>query len=93
MSESGAAREKEAATDRNRYQLLLEVTDRVARTRSLPDALKELARPVLALTGGELLNLSVYDPRRNRMLSRYWKKNQESGSGKPVHQPAEPEAV
>jgi formate hydrogenlyase transcriptional activator len=66
-------------SESDRYQLLLEVTDRVARTQSLPDALRELASPVLNLTGGELLNLSLYDPRRDCMLTHYWKKNQESG--------------
>jgi formate hydrogenlyase transcriptional activator len=65
--------------EHNRYRLLLEITDLVARASSLPDAFQELAPPVLALTGGELLNLSLYDPRRGCMLNHYWKKNQESG--------------
>jgi formate hydrogenlyase transcriptional activator len=59
--------------------LLLEITDMVARASSVPDAFKELAPPVLDLTGGELLSLSLHDPRRDCMLNRYWKKNQESG--------------
>ena len=79
MSESRAALDRDASPERNRYRLLLEVTDLVARAESLPDAFKKLAPPVLALTGGELLNLSLHDPRRNCMLSQYWKKNQESG--------------
>ena len=79
MSESRVALEGDASPERNRYRLLLEITDMVARTQSLPDAFKEIAPPVLALTGGELLNLSLHDPRRNCMLTRYWKKNQESG--------------
>ena len=79
MSESGVALEKEPSTERDRYRLLLEITDLVARAKSLPDAFKELAPPVLALTGGDVLNLSLHDPRRNCMLSRYWKKNQENG--------------
>ncbi|MGD0416936.1 MAG: GAF domain-containing protein, partial [Terriglobales bacterium] len=84
MSEKGVALEGGSSADRNRYRLLLEVTDRVARAQSLPDALKELAPPVLALTGGELLNLSLHDPRRDCMLTYYWKKNQESGEFDPV---------
>ncbi len=79
MAESGSPPVGESSPENNRYRLLLEVTDRVARTQSLPDALKELAPPVLALTGGELLNLSLHDPRRDCMLTQYWKKNQESG--------------
>jgi formate hydrogenlyase transcriptional activator len=79
MSESGVAPERDASPERDRYRLLLEITDLVARAKSLPEAFKELARPVLALTGGELLNLSLYDPRRDCMLTHYWKKNEESG--------------
>ena len=78
MSEGGVALEGYPGLEGSRYRLLLEVTDRVARTESLPDALKELAPPVLDLTGGELLNLSLHDPRRNCMLTQYWKKNRES---------------
>ncbi|MGA8540215.1 MAG: sigma 54-interacting transcriptional regulator [Terriglobales bacterium] len=65
--------------EHDRYRLLLEITDVVARAESLPDAFTELAPPVLALTGGELLNLSLYDPRQHCMQTHYWKKNQESG--------------
>ncbi|HYW37260.1 MAG TPA: sigma 54-interacting transcriptional regulator [Terriglobales bacterium] len=79
MSESGDAPQRDASPERDRYRLLLEITDLVARAKSLPDAFKELARPVLALTGGELLNLSLYDPRRDCMVTHYWKKNEESG--------------
>jgi formate hydrogenlyase transcriptional activator len=79
MSETAIALERTAAPERDRYRLLLEVTDRVAWTQSLPEALRELAPPVLDLTGGELLNLSLYDPRRDCMRTHYFKKNQESG--------------
>ena len=79
MPETSVGLEGTASPESDRYRLLLEVTDRLARTQSLPEALKELAPPVLALTGGELLNLSLYDPRRDCMLTQYWKKNQESG--------------
>jgi formate hydrogenlyase transcriptional activator len=79
MSENRVGVEGDASSERARYRLLLEITDRVARAKSLPDAFKELAPPVLDLTGGELLNLALYDPRRNCMLNQYWKKNQESG--------------
>jgi len=78
-SETRVAPEGDPSPDRQRYRLLLEVTDLVARAKSLPDAFKELAPPVLALTGGELLNLSLYDPRRDCMQTHYWKKNRESG--------------
>jgi formate hydrogenlyase transcriptional activator len=63
----------------DRYRALLQITDRIARASSLPDAVREFAPPVLDLTGGELLNLSLHDPSRDCMLNRYWKKNQESG--------------
>lgn len=79
MSENRAGLEGGDSPERARYRLLLEITDRVARAKSLPDAFKELAPPVLDLTGGELLNLALYDPRRNCMLNQYWKRNQESG--------------
>ncbi len=79
MPENKERLEGEASPERSRYRLLLEITDTVARAKSLPDAFKELAPPVLDLTGGELLNLALYDPRRNCMLNQYWKKNQESG--------------
>ncbi|MGO9367126.1 MAG: sigma 54-interacting transcriptional regulator [Terriglobales bacterium] len=65
--------------ENRRYRLLLEVTEVLARANSLPDALKEMAPPVLELTGSELLSLSLHDARRNCMLNRYWKRNQESG--------------
>lgn len=79
MSESRVALDGVASSERNRYRLLLEVTDVVARAESLPDAFRELAPPVLALMGGELLSLSLHDARRDCMLNHYWKKNQESG--------------
>jgi len=79
MSETRVAFNGDPSPERNRYRLLLEVADRVAQTESLPEALKQLAPPVLALTGGELLNLSLHDPHRDYMLTQYWKKNQESG--------------
>jgi len=79
VPEDRDALEGEASPERSRYRLLLEITDLVARAQSLPEALKELAPPVLDLTGGELLNLSLHDPRRDCMLTQYWKKNHESG--------------
>ncbi|HLM79560.1 MAG TPA: sigma 54-interacting transcriptional regulator [Terriglobales bacterium] len=80
MSESGVAPGKDASPERNRYRGLLEITDVVARAKSLPDAFKELAPPVLALTSGELLNYSLHDPHRDCMVTHYWKRNEESGA-------------
>ncbi len=79
MSTSKFALDRDASPERSRYRLLLEITDLVARAKSLPDAFKEFAAPVLALTGGELLNLALHDPRRNCMVNQYWKENRESG--------------
>jgi len=79
MTENSVELDGDISAERQRYRLLLEITDLVARSQSLPDAFKELAPPVLELTGGELLNLSLHDPRQNYMLTQYWKKNQESG--------------
>jgi formate hydrogenlyase transcriptional activator len=79
MSETSSEIEENTSPEHNRYRLLLQITDVVARAQSLPDAFKELAPPVLDMTGGELLNLSLYDPRQDCMLTQYWKKNQESG--------------
>jgi formate hydrogenlyase transcriptional activator len=90
MSQNGAEFHGIASPERGRYRLLLEATDRLAAAKSLPEAFKELAPPVLDLTGGELLNLSLHDPHRNFMLTQYWKKNQETGEfdGIPVDQAA-----
>ncbi len=71
--------EEELWPEARRYQLLRELTDVVARATSLPDAFQELAPLVLAVTGGEMLNLSLYDPQEGRMRSHYWKRNRESG--------------
>jgi formate hydrogenlyase transcriptional activator len=67
------------ASENARYRLLLEITDLVARAKNLPEAFRDLAAPVLALTGSELLNLSLYDPSQDCMSTLYWKKNEESG--------------
>ncbi len=83
MSENRVELEGDAPAESKRYQLLLEITDLVARAQNLPDAFKEFAPPVLALTGGELLNLSLHDPRRDCMQTHYWKKNRESGEFDP----------
>jgi formate hydrogenlyase transcriptional activator len=83
MSESGAVLDQDASPERKRYRGLLEITDLVVRAKSLPDAFKELAPPVLALTAGELLNYSLHDPRRDCMLTHYWRRNQESGEFDP----------
>jgi formate hydrogenlyase transcriptional activator len=83
MPESGAAFEGNASAETKRYRLLLEITELVARAQNLPDAFKEFALPVLALTGGELLNLSLHDPRRDCMQTHYWKENKESGEFDP----------
>jgi formate hydrogenlyase transcriptional activator len=77
MSEDRVA--GDSPSEDSRYRLFLEITDAVARAKNLPDAFKEVAHPVLELTGGVLLNLSLYDPHRNCMLTHYWKQNQESG--------------
>jgi formate hydrogenlyase transcriptional activator len=79
MSAGKFALEEDPSPEHSRYRLLLEITDMVARAQSLPDAFKELAPPVLNLTGGELLSLSLHDARRDCMVNRYWKKNRESG--------------
>jgi len=84
MPESGAAFEGDASAETKRYRLLLEITELVARARNLPAAFKEFARPVLALTGGEMLNLSLHDPRRDCMQTHYWKENKESGEFDPL---------
>src|SRR5450755_3614210 len=84
LSEYGAGLKSDSSPERDRYRLLLEITDLVARAQSLPEAFKEFAPPVLALTGGELLNLSLYDQRRGLMLTQYWKKNNESGVFDPL---------
>jgi len=78
MSESVRIGE-DVLPDRARYRVLLEIIDIVSRAPSLPDAFKEFAKPWLDLSNGEFLNLSLHDKHRNCMLSKYWKRNQESG--------------
>jgi len=79
MSENRSEFGENESPERSRYRLLLEITDRLAQAKSLPEVLKELAPPVLNLTGGELLNLSLHDPHRDYMMTQYWTKDQESG--------------
>src|SRR5579859_6008595 len=80
MSKDDGAVEGETSPESARYRLLLEITDLVARAKSLPDAFKEIAPPVLTMTGGELLSLSLHDARRDCMVNQFWKRNEESGS-------------
>jgi formate hydrogenlyase transcriptional activator len=79
MPEDKVELQSGASPERSRYQVLLEITDRIVQVPSLPDAVKEFAPPVLDLTGGKLLNLSLHDPSRDCMLKRYWTSSQESG--------------
>ena len=79
MSENGFTSDGSPASEQNRYRLLLEITNTVATAKSLADAFAKVAPPVLSLTEGELLNLSLHDSSRHRMMNQYWKRNQESG--------------
>jgi formate hydrogenlyase transcriptional activator len=79
MSESQSEIAENSSSEPQRYRLLSEIIDAVARTGNLTEAFHRLAAPVLELTGGELLNLSLHSPYRDRMLTRYWKKNGDSG--------------
>jgi formate hydrogenlyase transcriptional activator len=77
-------------SERKRYWLLLEITDTLARSKTFSDAVKELAPPVLAVTGGQLLDLALHDSDKNRMRTQYWKKDLENGefASLPVDQSA-----
>jgi len=55
VSEESVALDQDASPERTRYRVLLEITDLIAHAKSLPEAFKELAPRVLALTGCELL--------------------------------------
>ena len=70
---------RDAPRDQSPYQVLLEITDAISRASSVPDAFRAFAPPLLRLTSSEFLNLSLHDSYRDRMITRYWKKNQESG--------------
>ena len=74
-----AARDRGGSPERSRYRVLLEVTDIVQHAKSLPEAFRDLALPVLDLTGCEFLNMSLHDPKQNCMRTRYWTKNRETG--------------
>jgi formate hydrogenlyase transcriptional activator len=84
MSPNALRLEADLPAENRRYRLLLELIDGVAQARSLPSALQQLAPALLALMGAELLSLSLYDPIANRMLTRYWKRNRESGEFDPL---------
>lgn len=84
MSARPFAFEGDPPRENERYRLLLEITDAVARAQTLPDAIEAISAPVLALTGGDLLNLSLYDQRQGYMRSHYWKRNEESGEFVPL---------
>lgn len=79
MSERKVEAGENLCPEHKRYRLLLQITDVVARAESLSDAFNEFAPPLLALTGSELLNLSLQDPHRKCMRHQYWKKNSEKG--------------
>ena len=79
MSARPIAFEGDGPPESERYRLLLEITEAVARAQTLPEAIQAISAPVLALTKGDLLNLSLYDQRHGRITTRYWKKNAESG--------------
>jgi formate hydrogenlyase transcriptional activator len=79
MSDNSVERGGDPSSARDRYRVLLEITDHIARAASLPDAFKACAPTVLDLTEGALLNLSLHDPSRDCMVNRYWTKNLESG--------------
>ncbi|HSZ60964.1 MAG TPA: sigma 54-interacting transcriptional regulator [Terriglobales bacterium] len=84
MSVRPFAFEGDPPPENERYRLLLEITDAVARAQTLPEAIEAISAPVLALTGADLLNLSLYDQRQGKMKTRYWKKNEESGEFVPL---------
>lgn len=63
----------------DRYWRLLEICDVLARARNVPALFEELAPRILQLTDCDFLNFSLHDPRRNCMLTHYWKRNQERG--------------
>jgi formate hydrogenlyase transcriptional activator len=79
MPASRVGSEKSVPQGPDRYRALLDVSDLVASSQNLADAFEQLAPLVLELTGGELLNLSLYDPHQDQMVTRYWKKNEGSG--------------
>ncbi len=78
MSDDRAEQESRSS-ERSRYRLLLEITDRLSRADNLAEVFTEVAPPLLDLTGADLLNLSLPEPHRDYMATQYWKKNNESG--------------
>jgi len=84
MSARPFASEGDPPPESERYRLLLEITDAVARAQTLPEAIEAISVPVLALTGGDLLNLSLYDQRQGYMRTHYWKRNEERGEFEPL---------
>jgi formate hydrogenlyase transcriptional activator len=82
MAESGTSRVEESPEQHSRYEsLLADVTNRISESLSLPDALRDLASPLLASTGSELLSLSLYDQQRDAMTYQYWKKEEQGELG------------
>lgn len=51
MSENGEALEADPSSEYNRYRVLLEITDMVARAKSLPEAIQRTRLPIAGLDG------------------------------------------
>lgn len=60
-----------------RYRRLLESSDSILQTLSLPELLKQLAPSIFSLTGCYFLDFSIYDPVQNCMTTHYWNSSQE----------------
>ncbi len=84
MSASPFAFGGDPLSENERYRLLIEITDALARAETLPEAIQAITAPVLALTGGDLLNLSLHDQRRDCMKTQYWTRNEEKGEFVPL---------
>jgi formate hydrogenlyase transcriptional activator len=84
MSARPIVPDEDQPPEKERYRLLLEITEAIARAQPLPELIQAISAPVLALTRGDLLNLSLYDRQRGYMKNRYWKKNEGSGEFVPL---------
>jgi GAF domain-containing protein len=60
-------------------EILLEIASLVVQTKTPPELFEGLAPHIQQLTGCDLVNLSLYDSKRNEMVTYFWTKERESG--------------
>ncbi len=77
---SGPMMEPGSPRELRRYEAVLEMADLMVHHRSLPELFHELAQRLPKVLDFQLLNFSLYDPRRNVMDLHLWEGEVSSGA-------------